>query len=223
MNPSDPKERLTRLVDLAKQQSLSGRRALAGEITDLLLDWPANYPMNMREPFEVLLERVVHGVDFRTRGALADRIASSNVPLTIVNALIFDAELDTRKVILARNASGDRNAAAVHVKAAALLAEVRAADASDLVRILSAHFGIPTDIAAQILADLSGFWLALLCKGDGLGRAVFSSLAILAIPDATTEDTFKRLAAFDDAPAEGAAGLLAFWRQQAAQSNSKAA
>src|SRR3569832_2068682 len=49
-----PKERLTHLLELAA--SGAGERAtLATELTDLLLDWPAQYPAAMRATFEARL------------------------------------------------------------------------------------------------------------------------------------------------------------------------
>jgi hypothetical protein len=60
---SDARARLNSLVELATENAPEKRRALAIELCDLLLAWPANYPATMREPFEALLEKTVRLID----------------------------------------------------------------------------------------------------------------------------------------------------------------
>src|SRR5438105_15777845 len=87
-----PRERLNRLVELASQSGLPARRALANDLADLLLDWPAAYPPAMREPFEALLEKAVRDVEPAARAILAERFTGdTGTPLAILNLLIFDA------------------------------------------------------------------------------------------------------------------------------------
>src|SRR5580698_765171 len=98
---SDPRERLTRLVELATQNAPQTRRQLAAELCDLLLDWPANYPAAMREPFETLLEKTMRLIDRETRVALIARIAAcQDAPPSLLREYFFDAPDDLRGVIL---------------------------------------------------------------------------------------------------------------------------
>src|SRR3954468_3401028 len=98
------RERLTRLVELAGQEGFEARRALAGELADLLLAWPSIYPRGMREPFEALLEKTMRDIGPAERAALADRfVADEDMPLSILNLLVFDAGPETRDAILLRN------------------------------------------------------------------------------------------------------------------------
>ena len=63
-----PKERLSHLLELAAQGA-GERAALAGEVADLLLDWPETYPAGMRATFEALLEKIVREIDLvRVKG-----------------------------------------------------------------------------------------------------------------------------------------------------------
>src|SRR5690348_12981167 len=100
------RERLTRLVELAGQEGGEARRALAGELADLLLAWPSIYPRGMREPFEALLEWTVPDIGPEMRAKLADRfIAADDTPLSVLDLLVFGAGRQARDVILSRNAS----------------------------------------------------------------------------------------------------------------------
>ena len=58
MSAPSAKDSLRHLIELAQREEPADRRTLAGALCDLLLDWPQNYPANMREPFEALLEKL---------------------------------------------------------------------------------------------------------------------------------------------------------------------
>ena len=72
MSSISPRERLSRLVELAAETDLAARRALVDGLADLLLDWPASYPVGMREPFEALLEKSLRNLEPASRAALAE-------------------------------------------------------------------------------------------------------------------------------------------------------
>jgi len=215
MAAAPARERLARLVDLASQSEMPARE-LTDELADLLLDWPSNYPLAMREPFEALLEKSLRDVDPAARALLAQRFADGTMPLSVLNTLIFDANPEARQAILARNATEANDATAARmVDERDLLAAARAGTI-ELPLVLALYFGIPTDVAAKALADRSGFSLALLCSGIGCSRAAFSALAVLASPHADTDESYRRLAAYDQVPENGAVALMQFWRSQLA-------
>jgi hypothetical protein len=212
------RERLTRLVELAGQEGFEARRALAGELADLLLAWPSIYPRGMREPFEALLEKTMRDIGPAERAALADRfVADEDMPLSILNLLVFDAGPETRDAILLRNGSEREPSAMIvriPVNEAALLAAARGTASDGLPAVLAVRLGIPLEIAQAVLADSSATMLAVLCKGANLRRQTFSGLAVIAKSDASAETSYGRLAAFDDISETGARALLAVWREE---------
>ena len=220
-----PRERLSRLVELATETDLAARRALVDGLAELLLDWPDTYPVTMREPFEALLEKSLQNVDATSRAALAERfLEHNNTPLHLLNLLVFDAAPDTKSAILMRNALTDEN----HLESprivteSILLASVRSGSIDMLPSILASHFRIAQETATQILADDSGWMLATLCKGACLNRAAFSALAVLARPEASPDESYRRMAAYDAVPLWGASALLASWREAFSPSGSTA-
>jgi hypothetical protein len=210
------RERLTRLVDLASEAGVSARRELTGELADLLLDWPANYPATMREPFEALLEKALRDVEPPARTLMAERfVKHSRMPLTVLNQLIFDAPPEIQIKILSRNADAHaHNVAPPHIDGALLLFAARRATPDGLAETLATRFGIKPEIAASVLRDHSAQSLAILCKGAKLTRAAFSALAVLARPDVAGDEHYRRLAVYDSVPDDGARALLVFWRSQ---------
>lgn len=215
------RERLTRLVELAGQESIEARRALAGELADLLLAWPSIYPHGMREPFEALLEKTVRDIGPDLRAILADRfIADENIPLSIINLLVFDAPPEVKSAILHRNVSapeGSMALARIPVNEGALLAGARSAQVEELPAILAARLGIRVEIAEAILDDPSAAMLAVLCKGANMRRQTFSALCVLARSNVSSEESYRRLAGYEQASEAGAKALVQFWRNQASQ------
>jgi hypothetical protein len=204
-----PKERLSHLLELAAQGP-EQRAALAGEVADLLLDWPAQYPGAMRVTFEALLEKIAREMDFTARSKLAVRFQDrSDAPLTLLNELFLAAPADMKDAILARN---DEGSGAVYAKLddEALLSVARAR--GDFVPALARFASIPPATASEIMKDETGRALATVCKGAGFNRATFSALAILVGPVRSVHENFALLSVYDRVPANGAARLLAVWR-----------
>jgi hypothetical protein len=220
------RERLSRLVELAGQEGIEARRALAGELADLLLSWPSIYPRGMREPFEALLEKTVRDIGPAERAMLADRfIAADDMPLSILNLLVFDAAPETKHAILHRNAASAETAAAVAripVNEAALLAAARGTSIENLPAVLAPRLGIGVEIVRSVLEDSSGAMLAVLCKGSDMRRQTCSALAVLTQRDVASEESYRRLAAYDDMPEPGSKALVRWWRSQALAPSSDA-
>jgi hypothetical protein len=81
------------------------------------------------------------------------------------------------------------------------------AEGSALLPLLAETLGLDMLRAGEILQDESGEALAIACKGAGIGRTVFSTLALTHGTRAA-----ERLAAYDLVPALEAARTLRTWR-----------
>jgi hypothetical protein len=220
---SDPRERLTRLVELATENAPDKRRLLASELCDLLLDWPANYPRAMREPFETLLEKTMRLIDRETRVCLITRIASADcAPLDFLNAYFFDAPAELRAVILARNA----NAAMQPAAGSRAIDESALIDAArrDIHGAFAACFAqaahLDGETAARILRDDSAAALAVAVRGVHLSRAAFSALALLADGACAPDETLARLATYDGVVQNAAESMVRSWCARSTQRNS---
>jgi hypothetical protein len=208
---SDARARLNSLVELATQNAPEKRRELAIELCDLLLDWPANYPPSMREPFEALLEKTVRLIDRDTRHALIARIASApGVRREFLNEFFFDASPDLRTTILERNSHCEISTT-LSVDEGALVKAARGGD--DFADIFAQYLGVASETAARIVGDPSAQSLALAIKGAHLGRASFSALVLLVCPGKPSEIE-SRLAAFDAVDESAAAAMLSYWRDR---------
>lgn len=203
-----PRERLSHLLELAAQGA-SERAALGGEVADLLLDWPAQYPAAMRGTFEALLEKIVREMDGAARAALAPRFASrDDFALPLMNEFFLHAPDAMQDTILARNdAAGVAEGDAVDGED--LLGAARLAPKA-FAPVLAQMTGIPAGLADAIIADARA--LAALAKGAGINRATFSAIAILAGPVRSVHENFQMLSLYDRVPENGARHLLAFWR-----------
>jgi len=174
-------QRLINLLELANQGPAM-RAALAEEVAELLTDWPADCPLEMRSTCEALLARAAREVDDDTRARLRIR-------------LYADPALSAR--ILPREAPGP-----------ALVAAARQGDA--LAPHLAKALGIPESRAGEILADESGHDLAAAAKILGLSRAAFSTLALLGA-GINLGACYARLDAFDAMSAVEASRELRRW------------
>ena len=214
---TDAKHRLTRLIELATADAPQDRRALALELCDLLLHWPAHYPPAMREPFEALLEKTVRVIDEDTRRALAAKLGTCpETPVALLNEFYFDTPGDTRDTIVLRNAlmnDGDR-APPVVANETALLTAARSKPRSEFTDAFAKMLGIERGTADHILHDPSGRALAVACKGAHLGRATFSALAVLTEAGMAPDAARERLSSFDSVPLTGAERLLDYWRHR---------
>ena len=210
-----PKERLSHLLELAAQGAAE-RAALAGEVTDLLLDWPAEYPAATRETFAALLEKIVREMDDTAQAALAPRLQGRNdFPLSLLNELFLAAPEGMKDALLARN-NAVMAVRRQTVNADALL--VAARTTANFAPALSRALSIPLPLIARILADRSGRALAAICRSTGINRASFSAIMILAGPVRAVHQNFAMLSVFDRVPENGAANLLVYWQSRGEQS-----
>ena len=203
------KERLSHLLILAGEGPTQ-RAALLGELADLVLDWPQDYPEAMRPPVLALLEKTVREADDDTRTKLAARLGGhSELPLHLVNEFYLSAPARVRREILTRNqfAHDETDDDIVAVDARALLAATRDAALRDFAATFGGSIGIPRQIAQSILSDSSGEPLAVLCKGAQLDRATFSTLVLLKSKAGETQ-----LSVFDSVPQHAAERLTRHWR-----------
>jgi hypothetical protein len=203
------RERLNHLLELAAQGP-TGRAALLGELADLLLDWPADYAIAMRAPFEALFEKTAREADAPSRAAIAARLdGHEELPVSLLNEFYFDAPDELRARILARNeALESEDRAAGEIDGAALVEAARTLNGAFKDRF--AHMlALHDTVARAILGDASGQSLAVACKGAGLDRAAFSAIVLLTSHDPA------RLSHFDAVPQAGAERMLDFWRGRA--------
>ena len=159
------------------------RAALAEEVAELLIAWPADCPVEMRGTCEALLAKAAQEVDDDTRARLRIR-------------LYADPELSNR--MLPRQAQ-DR----------ALIEAARAGEA--VLPRLARALGVSEILAYEILQDESGRALAVTAKALGLNRAAFSGLVMLAQPGGNVSDCYARLDAFDAISTVEAARELRRW------------
>jgi hypothetical protein len=203
-----PKERLSHLLELAAQGP-GERAALAGEVADLLLDWPAQYPAAMRATFDALLEKIVREMEPASAAQLAARFEGrGDFPLSLLNEFFLCATPQMQDDLLARNDAAG-TVPELALDGDALLGAARAGGTGFSAR-LSLIAGISEPVAGAILRDARA--LATLCKGGGIARATFSALAILTGPVRSVHENFAMLTVFDRVPAGGAGHLLAHWR-----------
>jgi hypothetical protein len=209
-----PKERLSRLLELAAQGG-AARATLAHELSDILLDWPAEYTEGARLPFEALLEKTIREVDRKTRISVAARFAKRpDAPIDLMNELFFSATAELKSEIVARNAGGF-----CHDDAGPEFDEHRLLDAmrasrGRLAEPLARALCVLPEMAEEILGDISGQSLAIACKGAHAARATFSAIAVLSDRTRAAEDSYLRLATYDEVPQSAAERILASWRAQ---------
>ena len=198
------KERLSHLLELAAKGAAE-RAALAGEVADLLHDWPSTYPAPMRASFEALLEKIAREVAETGRRELARRFeASGDAPLSLLNELFLSSSDAMKDEILRRN-DAHASSAVASIDGAILLAAAR--KRGDFAGALARLAAISHGVAAKIMADASGRALAVVVKGAGLERPFYSGICVLMMPD-----IFAALSLYDRVPRNGAANLLVFWR-----------
>jgi hypothetical protein len=136
----------------------------------------------MRPVFENLLAKAACEVDADTRARLRVR-------------LYADRDLSAR--VLPRENM-----------LAPLVAALR--DGGDVPARLAETLGLDAPRTAEILGEDSGEALAIACKGAGLGRAAFSTIALLALP--RRERAGERLGVYDRVSTLEAARTLRAWR-----------
>jgi hypothetical protein len=207
---SSVKERLSRVLALASERRWT---ALTGELADLVLDWPADFPEAMRSPVTALLEWTAREADDATRALLAARVGGHpELPLKLLNELYLAAPARVRREILMRDElDGSEDEETAPADTAALLEAARQDEPRDFVSVLSTAFSISRHIAETIMADASGEPLAVLCRGTGVDRATFTALALLKGAEAMS------VTAFDTVPDHAARRIAGHWRAHAEQ------
>ena len=198
------KERLGQLLALAAERRWT---ALARELAELALDWPADYPQSMRVPVLALLEWAARECDEGSRAEIVAHMGGHpELPLRLLNGLYLAAPAPLRREILMRNElERDDDETGPPADPAALLSAARNGT-RDFAGTLSATCAIAKTTAQAILSDASGEALAVLCRGAGLDRATFSALALLRGPHDMP------LSVFDTVPDHAAHRLIRHWR-----------
>jgi hypothetical protein len=200
---SAAKERLGQLMALAAERQWS---PLARELCDLAIHWPADYPEAMRAPMAMLFQTALREADGATQAELAGRLSRQSAPpLALMNVLYLAAPAPLRREILMRNEMEPGEVPVLEADSEAILAAAR--DGTRDFAAALGFAGIPYRIAQTILADPVGEPLAVLCRGLGFDRAIFSALALLR-GAATTP-----LAVFDTVAPRAAARLVQSWRR----------
>ncbi|HEX4860669.1 MAG TPA: hypothetical protein VFV07_05495 [Rhizomicrobium sp.] len=200
---SSSRERLGILLDLAAQGA-AGRTALLDELAGLLVDWPADYVQAMRGPFEALFEKTAREAAPEVRAALAERLAEHDeLPVALLNEFFLDASPASRVHILRRNAVLDEPDGAPPHKAdsRALVAAARRTVNGAFLDVFAHALSLPPALAHAIFADAEA--MAVACRGAGIDRAAYSTIALL---------TGSGLADFENIPVSAAARLVAFWQ-----------
>ena len=205
------KERLSHLLVLASEGPAQ-RASLAGELADLLLDWPQDCPAAMRTPLVSLFSMTVREADSQTRAKLAARLGGhGELPLDLVNEFYLYAPAPVRREILTRNElAGDADEDVAAPDAVKLLSAARNTMNGEFAEHFGASMGIAPQTAMAILADASAEALAVLCKGAHLDRAMFSALTILK--GRSPSDAAAQLSVYDSVPQHAAERLTRFWQ-----------
>jgi hypothetical protein len=199
-----PKERLSHLLELAAKGAAE-RAALAGEVAELLLDWPAQYPRAMRANFEALLEKIAREVDHGARRQLAQRFSDvGDASLSLLNEL-FLAAPDAMKDDIVRRNDAHAIGTVARIDGETLLAAARSR--GGFPPALARAAAIPEAVACEIQQDRSCRALAVVARGGGLQRPHFSAIAVLTV---VSPYDIEALSLF--VPENGAANLLSFWR-----------
>lgn len=182
-------QKLAQLLKLADQGPVM-RAALAEEVAELLVNWPADYPDSMKSMCEALLAKAAREVDPATRARLRVQ-------------LYADPELSAR--VLPRESASQK-----------VIAAARSGDNDGVVATLCESLGVDDRMARQILDDETGAALAIACKGANLDRAAFSALALLVRPGRDRAHAFAVLDAYDTVPMSEATRVLRGWRGEQA-------
>ena len=178
-------ERLLNLLSLA-DKGPAMRAALAEEVAELLTDWPADCPLEMRGACEALLARAAQEVDDDTRARLRIRLYADRA----LAAWVLPREAPDKTLVDSARAG------------------------EPIVPRIARTLGISENLARDILEDQSGHALAVAAKAIGLNRATFSAVALLAQPGGDLGACYARLDAFDAISASEAARELRRWSGQ---------
>jgi hypothetical protein len=142
--------RLSYLLELA-DKGPAMRTALAEEVAELLLAWPADYPTEMRGICETLLTRAARELDPDIRARLRIQLCAD----TALTQRVLPREAEPPSLIVAARMG------------------------EQLTSALAGVLHVTPTRAADILADTNCVALATAAKGARLDRLVFSTLAML--------------------------------------------
>jgi hypothetical protein len=162
------------------------RAALVEELAELLTVWPSDCPQDMRDPCEALLTRAAREVDETVRAALMLRLSADPA---LAARVLPGANLAPTLIEMAR--------AGLDIRAR--LAEALNLSRPRIEEILATHHG-----------------LAAICKGLGLSRTVFSTLAMLMNGEGDVAECYARLDRYDAVTAHDAARSLQIARNRGA-------
>ena len=203
MPHASSRERLGTLLDLAAHGA-AGRAALLDELANLLVDWPADYVQAMRGPFEALFEKTAREAAPEVRAGLAERLADHDeLPVALLNEFFLDASPAARAHILRRNAALEEPHGTRPQKAdpRALVEAARRTVNGAFLDVFAHALSLEPALASAIFADAEA--MAVACRGAGIDRAAYSTIALL---------TARALADFENIPQAAAARLVAFWQ-----------
>lgn len=142
-------ERLSHLLALA-DQGPALRTALAEEVADLLIHWPADCPPDTRAMFESLLARCARDADTHVQARLRVQLCTNPA---LAARVLPRAPVIRMLVETARNGG-------------------------DITSILAEALEMDVETARCLLNDKKGTGLALACKRAGIERAAFSALVM---------------------------------------------
>jgi len=174
--------RVAHLLELA-DKGPALRAALAEEVAALLLDWPVDCPADMRPVFENLLAKTAREIEPETRAKLRVQLYGDRA----LAARVLPKEKDPLPSLIDNARKG-----------------------ADITHTLAETLGLDAANTAEILKEASGEALAIACKGAGLNRLAYSTLALLALPQGG--DPNLRLALYDHVATLDAARTLRSWR-----------
>jgi hypothetical protein len=174
--------RLAHLLELA-DKGPALRAALAEEVAALLVEWPSDCPEAMRPVFENLLAKTAREVDADVRARLR-------------------VQLFSHRELAARVLPKETNPEAPLIEAAR--------HGGDIAAPLAEALGLDAFNTGEILKEATGEALAIACKGAGLSRLAYSTLALLALPQGG--DAASRLGVYDQIATLDAARTLRAWR-----------
>ena len=174
--------RIAHMLELA-DKGPALRAALAEELAALLVEWPDDCPEAMRPVFENLLAKTAREVDADVRARLR-------------------VQLFSHRELAARVLPKEQN------PEARLIDTVR--HGGDIAAPLAEALGLDAFNTGEILKETTGEALAIACKGAGLSRLAYSTLALLALPQGG--DAAAKLSVYDQIATLDAARTLRAWR-----------
>jgi hypothetical protein len=143
------------------------RTALAEEVAEMLMAWPVDCPPDIRQSCEALLAQAAREVAPPTLERLRHRLSADPG----LSARLLPHERRSEWVALARG--------------------------GNTIAALAQATGVSPDKAAELLADHTGAALADACKNAGVGRAEFSTIALLSNRTSDLAGAYARLDAYD--------------------------